>query len=409
MAGEKAKVLNCVQCGGAVEWRAPGFTVTLVCGSCGSVLDVSNPEIQLLIQSQEKTRLKPLIPLGARGKIRGETYEMIGFMQRADGSGQYKWREYLLFNPYIGYRWLVESDGHWSYVRSTKQKPVRRGNTAQYLKNTYKLFLTGEAQVLYVLGEFYWRVKIGDRVSVQDFIFPPEMLSREWDDTEEVWSIGEYLEPEEVQAAFGLKSVPLRSGVAPHQPAPQEGKYQKVFWVAVLLTVLSFVVQLGTNRNSEVQSIFQSDVTAESLRSQPPLPPFLVSVKGGAPEYSLRTQASGMTNGPVFLDVSFKNRGNGETIKVVQIVEAATNGLPGRAEIQTIPELPDGDYELRLEPTTGILPLGSVYSVELFPKRSQWSNFLGAALLLWMYPLWLKFRRWSFETSRWMQSDFAEE
>ncbi|KAB2837794.1 DUF4178 domain-containing protein, partial [bacterium] len=220
MAGEKAKVLNCVQCGGAVQWRAPGFSITLVCGHCGAVLDVSNPEIQVLIQAQEKTRLQPLIPLGARGKVHGETYEMIGFLQRADGTGQYKWREYLLFNPYIGYRWLVEADGHWNYVISTKQKPHRRDKSAQYLDKSYQLFLTGEAQVLYVLGEFYWRVKTGDRVSVQDFINPPEMLSREWDAGEEVWSIGEYVEPEVVQAAFGIKAMPARIGVAPNQPSP---------------------------------------------------------------------------------------------------------------------------------------------------------------------------------------------
>ena len=30
----------------------------------------------------------------------------------------YSWDEYLLWNPYKGYRWLVESNGHWVLMKT---------------------------------------------------------------------------------------------------------------------------------------------------------------------------------------------------------------------------------------------------------------------------------------------------
>ncbi len=406
MAGEKAKVLNCVQCGGAVQWRAPGFSITLVCGHCGAVLDVSNPEIQVLIQAQEKTRLKPLIPLGTRGKFHGETYEVIGFMQRADGTGQYKWREYLLFNPYIGYRWLVEADGHWNYVISTKQKPHRRDKSAQYLNKSYQLFLTGEAQVFYVLGEFYWRVKKGDRVSVQDFINPPEMLSREWDAGEEVWSIGEYVEPEVVQAAFGIKAMPARIGVSPNQPSPHDAKYRRIFWAAAVMTLLLLLIQLGTNRSGRQDPVYVEVASAAGLKAAGGKLPKLAHVRAGGLDFLLRTTVSGYAGPYLNLDVQMNTPTGIDTFRVFQEFR---NAAERATAVSAIADLPDGDYQVTVQPFSGPWPMSGEFRIELIPQRSQWSNFVGAGLLLWFYPLWLKFRRWSFNTTRWMQSDFAEE
>ena len=45
---------------------------------------------------------------------------VIGAMARSvtiEGT-QYFWSEYLLYNPQIGFRWLVNSDNHWNYVQA---------------------------------------------------------------------------------------------------------------------------------------------------------------------------------------------------------------------------------------------------------------------------------------------------
>ena len=45
---DAARAVTCPSCGGTVQVRAAGFSVTLVCEYCGSVLDVANPDVALI-------------------------------------------------------------------------------------------------------------------------------------------------------------------------------------------------------------------------------------------------------------------------------------------------------------------------------------------------------------------------
>ena len=37
---------------------------------------------------------------------------------------EYRWSEYLLYNPYKGYRYLTEYNGHWNDIRTLRALPV---------------------------------------------------------------------------------------------------------------------------------------------------------------------------------------------------------------------------------------------------------------------------------------------
>jgi hypothetical protein len=78
------------------------------------------------------------------------------------------------------------------------------------------------AEVIYVVGEFYWRVAVGETCTVDDYVCPPRMLSREVTAKEANWSQAEYLEPaDEICTAFGVKAPPPRQiGVYANQPNP---------------------------------------------------------------------------------------------------------------------------------------------------------------------------------------------
>ena len=59
-----------------------------------------------------------VLPLHARGMLEGVQWEIIGIVWReveADGS-KYPWQEFLLYNPYRGYRYLLYFlyDGHFA-------------------------------------------------------------------------------------------------------------------------------------------------------------------------------------------------------------------------------------------------------------------------------------------------------
>src|SRR5438132_3939175 len=144
----QAKALNCPKCGAAIVLRSFGQAETVVCASCHSILDAKDPNLAILQQFEIKTSdIRPLIPLGTRGKLRGMDYEVIGFQRRStavDGI-TYCWHEYVLFNPYKGIRYLSEYNGHWNDISICKTLPSVQsaflnssGTSADYLGESYK-------------------------------------------------------------------------------------------------------------------------------------------------------------------------------------------------------------------------------------------------------------------------------
>ena len=116
---------DCPKCGGTLTLRAEGVTRTLACQYCGAPLDMRDPRMELVGQYYSKLEPKPTLPVGARGVLRGEELQIVGYQRkRVRYYGvDYDWGEYLLWNPYRGFRWLVESNGHWLLARALPDEP----------------------------------------------------------------------------------------------------------------------------------------------------------------------------------------------------------------------------------------------------------------------------------------------
>jgi hypothetical protein len=202
-----SKRLACPSCNAPIELVAPEHTQRVVCAYCNSLIDLAG---DLRVLEKLAGKATPSIPLGSKGAFRDGDLTVIGYLQRSaevEGSW-YSFEEYLLYAPEVGFRWLVCSDLHWSYVQPVEGGAVANDVThARYDGVKFRHFASAPLRVDLVLGELYWQVTVGETVQSEDFIAPPAMLSRETNATEETWSLSTYMTAAEVARAFASQDL----------------------------------------------------------------------------------------------------------------------------------------------------------------------------------------------------------
>ena len=423
----RTDALPCPNCGAPVNLRAAGLSMSAVCGSCSSVIDTANRTFQLIERAEKAVRsLNPLIPIGTRGKLRGADWEVIGMCARADQWAG--WSEYLLFNPWAGFRWLVTFRGHWSLVDRLTSMSNVAGKSCSFDGREYRIFASAMATVTGALGEFYWKVKRGEKAALSDFIAPPFILSKEaYPGFQEVtWSHGEYIEPAEVAAAFGMKVPTKPEGIYLNQPNPYQTKWSGLKWpwllsvIAVIAIQVVFAAISSTREVAQFGIAFDRDAQMAALAAveKPP------GEAQGAVQVSPRFRLDGGTSR---IEIEGNARVDNNWIGAeLDLVNAETNEhFPAEIEIGyyhgyddgpwseggmssavTIPAVPPGEYFLTIEPAAdaGIrkMPVGfRVIRGGLF-----WSNFILMLLLVSVYPVIVLMRRHLFERARWSESDY---
>ncbi|HMV37229.1 MAG TPA: DUF4178 domain-containing protein [Turneriella sp.] len=103
-----SKGFKCPNCGGPVNLELPGKSVTIRCPKCSSILEPEHEVLKLRDKYNEQFPHRQWIPMGTEGTLNGIKFKCVGMVVRGDDDGG-EWSEYLLFNPYHGYRYLVES------------------------------------------------------------------------------------------------------------------------------------------------------------------------------------------------------------------------------------------------------------------------------------------------------------
>ncbi|PYT14996.1 MAG: hypothetical protein DMG59_15405 [Acidobacteria bacterium] len=425
----KAKALFCPNCGGPVELRGFGHAITVVCPQCLSVLDASTPLLKVLQQAEEAQRPTLKIPLGTRGKLSGVEWEVIGYQTRGvqDVDTSYAWDEYLLFNPYKGFRYLTEYQGHWNFVTPLEPMPARRavgGRPAVWFEGrTFKHFSGAEAITAFVLGEFPWRVKVGEKVIADDFIDPPAILSSEKTEDEITWSKGEYTTGADIWKAFKLPgSAPSPDGVFLNQPSPYHGRVGGIWgtfgWAIAMLAALAIFFAVLTRQRVVFNSTYHFSPADQGE------PSFVTPVfeLDGTRDATLELDVNtNLTNDWAYFNFALINSDTGAAFDFGREVSyytgrdsdgAWTEG--GSTSTVLIPSVPPGRYYLRVEPEmeTGIATsrrasLHNVdYQIVLRHDVPSYAWFWIAASLLLVPPVAYTIRARSFEKRRWMESDY---
>jgi hypothetical protein len=400
MAGEKAKTFSCPSCGGLVTLRAAGHTISAICAHCSTVIDTANENFRIIKQYHERS-LETDIPIGAKGIIGGTKWEVIGYVEKKDSSLLAFWDEYLLFNPYFGFSFLVQSDNHWSLARVIKRDVPLAGSAQQvsFDGEQYSMFYRGTSIVQYVKGEFYWRIHKGDREDYVDYIAPPKMLSVEKTSDEMTLSLGEYLIPAEVEQAFGI-DLPRRQGIAANQPRPFANTLFKLWVVASCAMLAAFVIHVGSSGRKETVNYstfrIEQDNAAKSFSS----PVFVIPSRTNV---VVRGTATPLRNNWVDLDLTLVNDASNNAYEASQTLEYyygqddGESWSEGNTERETyFTSVEPGNYRLVVEPAPGQTePGGMDISLAVTRNVRAWSNFWAAVALIFSLPAYaLIYRRY---------------
>ena len=418
----KARTLQCPGCGGPVELRGFGHTLSVVCPQCHAVLDVSTPLVQILQRAQQaQEQAQPKIPLGTRGQIENITWEAIGFQMRqiVVDDVAYSWDEYLLFNPYYGFRYLSEYEGHWNIIRTLPLVPETVPSPRPRVRLngvTYRHFQHSDATTVFVLGEFPWRAHRGETAVVDDFIAPPRMLSSERTDGEVVWSLGEYWTGEQIWKAFQLPGRPRPAvGVYADQPSPRHGHagamWKLALWMLVALAAMMFYFTVSARREQVYSNRYNFST---GTGGEPSFVTPVFELKGRPSNVELEIKTD-LDNNWAYFDLALINQDTGRAwdfgreVSYYHGTDGGENWTEGRqSDSVSIPAVPSGHYYLRIEPEMDSKQAGSMsYDVLLRRDVPNYGFFLIAFVLLLIPPIVSTMRIGSFETARWRESDYG--
>lgn len=414
--------MGCPNCGGPLSLQAPDKTERVTCPNCDSLLDVNQGNLTYLKALNPPPNQPDFVaPIGAEGTLKdGNKYKIIGAMVRSvtiEGETYY-WHEYLLYNPAIGFRWLVHSDNHWNFVEPVNPAEVERvgdivkGSTAKYNGKKFRIFQDAPAVVEYVKGEFYWRVEQGETVRAVDYVSPPLMLSLEATANEMNWSLGTYMTNDEVEKAFGVADLPKPWSVAPNQPFTGSFYYTwgllpllALLIVAVLMIPISGLTTTVLNQQVQLPPMTNA-TTAQAIFSQP------FDIKANR---NVRITASApVSNSWADLDVDLVNDQSQEVESVnvpIEYYSGVDEGESwsegGQEQDATLSSLPGGKYTLRVEGTWQNWQQPMPVSVKVEQSVNRGVNFCCAGLVLLIIPFLALIRKWMFESRRWSESMFS--
>ena len=437
--------LNCTQCGGPLELRAPDQSLRVTCPNCGALLDVSQGRLKFM-QALQPPKTPPIIPIGSVGEFEGVKQMVIGFMVRSvEFEGvRYYWEEFLLYNPQIGFRWLVRSDDNWSYVQAVPPGDVvhrtgsfgGKGDTVQFQGERYKIYQDAIARCEYVIGEFYWKVEVGEQVRAVDYVHPPRMLSMEASllqlGVEEVddpgqtrkkkrvksapsgeinWSLGTYLKREDVEKTFGITGLPRTSKIAPNQLFPHQKVYK--YWGLMLAAsfVLGLLIMATGTRTKVFDQTFALQPVANAEGTQVIFSdPF--QLKGLR---NIRVSAqSNVDNSWMYVEADIIEDATGEVqsfsmpVEYYHGVEDGESWSEGSQSPTThLSAMPAGQYMLRLEAQWEKWQQPATLSVRIDQGVPRVLHLFLAMLFVSIIPVLVAFKHFSFERRRWADSDYS--
>lgn len=436
---ESLKGATCTQCRGPLDLKAPDQTKRVACPYCGALLDVRHGELAFL-QLLEQPKVKPALPLGAEGTLGGTKWTVLAFLVRScvvEGN-RYPWEEYLLFNREQGFRWVMRSNEHWTFLtpipagevvlqpRGARYtgRPIPRLQPEKVAPNpktpppNYELFQSVNVTTDVVQGECYWEVEVGEQAWAAEYIAPPCSLNLDRTANEVTFTFGEIIDATLLQTAFGLKAALLPPrGTAPASKNPWKARAKDGFvWAGIwsaALVVLGLVFGVMSEHGRYLRQTFdvvpgEAPGSPEAQRFSEPFEiPKATPLTVGFDTFALDQRW-------VAGQVDLVHEETGEVISVQLEVSHYSGYDDGESwsegslsDTKTTDEVPAGRYVARLTPSwDAALPPTTPLTVTVDAEGGG-SGFCCMVLflvLLFVPPIFSTIRSSAFETARWEES-----
>jgi hypothetical protein len=417
------KSIPCQHCGAPIAIRAQGISITFACASCGSVFDATQDGFKVLTRATQQQSLLENLPiaLGSRGVLFDIEWEVIGYVRRQDVKWGFYWDEYLLFNPYQGFRFLIHSDQHFSVAELLTKRPVEYANGQNVTLDgqSFALFHKGVSRVNAVAGEFYWRVRLGDECEFADFISPPKGISKEIalksHDVEKSFSLSRYVPIDDVERAFRLSNLTRPWKSSPIQPNPLT-VIRGALWRTAFVSCLGLILaQLYFTSSSESEEVFRtsrffapSEAGIEQLIGE-------VEIDGYGKNVRIESH-SPVNNSWVEVTYELESEDGTESGWASQAIEYYHGNSSGEywSEGSTHAAsviAPVGANRYKVFATvyaaTFTANMNTSVSTRIIRNVPIWSNFVVALFAILAFPILCLFFERIFERGRWEESDYS--
>jgi hypothetical protein len=414
MSGNNTYSVTCPVCGVEQALRGKAMTRALTCKACNMYFRTGQWEKSTV----EFLHTEPqAIPIGAKGKIDDFVYEVMGFVVKQETKYKYRWREYLVFNPYRGYAFLSEYNGHWNFVWPIEHDPKKSkaiNNDFIYKDVTFQLYQKYTAQVVFAKGEFFFDVvDITSSTVNYEYIGPPYMVALEKSADSVLWCEGQYFTPNEVAEAFStpVNKLPSKDGIGYTQPFKTSFTDQSLIAFSVLILLVMIVLQLMLNNSSEDKVVFSSEYNRNELKDQKMLTTPSFDLDDGIKNLEIYIFAP-VSNDWFFSEFSLINDGTGEEYNFTKEVEFYSGYDDGGSWTEGsqsgeafLSQIPAGKYHLNIYPEFSF----TNQSFSLTVKRDvpMSSNFFITCLAISIFPAFYMGRKRYREQKRWSDSDYS--
>ena len=419
------KAMQCPSCGGAIELFAAGYSTTHVCQYCGSEIDLTEDRAKLLVEHVEAAKAL-LIPLGTMGVLNGVEWVCVGNMEKTDGWD--RWEEFLLFNPFRGYRWLVRTESGWSIGTPILSQPADpNDDRIRYEgKRLNRIYNPADSTVERAIGEFYWRVKRGDKVRSTTYAGNGLVLSCEITRDEYNWTLEEFVSSRVVAEAFGVEDTgqypQTGSTPSPHQPNPYSEHATNFALVAGIAFVAAMLLSvLLSFEGEQKQASFNANPT--NLERSFELGTF--TVNGRARPFTITARGEPGDNNWMYLEYTLTNTATDEEIIASQPIQYyygsdwREDDREGTVKISSVPpgtyrltaevllpedEVPGARERVQSRQNSGLSwdtpGYGRPITVEVYSNGVFYSNLVLLFLALFAPVIWMAARVWGFESAR---------